>query len=379
MTAKLYEKDAYIKEFTATVIDCISADNAFKIILDKTAFFPEGGGQAADIGTLGNTKVFDVQIENGAIYHYTNEPIEIGSEVIGKIDYDRRFNFMQNHTGEHIVSGIAHRYFGVNNVGFHLSEDFVTVDFDKELSREQLNIVEYLANQTVWQNLPVKAYFPTEEELEKTEYRSKKEIDGAVRLVEIKDTDICACCAPHVKNTGEIGIIKLLDTEKMRGGIRIVLKCGNFALQDYQNKYQNVSQISALLSAKQENACEAVKKLEEKCTIANQKITELKKKIADMAVSAAEQNDTCIFVDGCDVKELQLLADKLHKKFGGIRAVFSENTGNFSFAICAEDDELQELFAKFKSQFTVRGGGRGGMVQGTVEATSESINLFFEF
>ena len=198
-------------------------------------------------------------------------------------------------------------------------------------------------------------------------------------MVEITGTDICACCAPHVKNTGEIGVIKLLDTEKMRGGIRIVLKCGNFALQDYQNKYQNVSQISVLLSAKQENACEAVKKLEEKCTIANQKITELKKKIADMAVSAAAQNDTCIFVDGCDVKELQLLADKLHKKFGGIRAVFSENTGNFSFAICAEDDELQELFAKFKSQFTVRGGGRGGMVQGTVEATSESINLFFEF
>lgn len=379
MTAKLYEKDAYIKEFTATVIDCISADNAFKIILDKTAFFPEGGGQAADIGMLGNTNVFDVQIENGAIYHYTNEPIEIGSEVIGKIDYDRRFNFMQNHTGEHIVSGIAHKLFGVNNVGFHLGEELVTIDFDKELIREQLDKIEYLANQKVWQNLPVKAYLPTEKELKKTEYRSKKEIDGAVRLVEIKDTDICACCAPHVKNTGEIGVIKLLDTEKMRGGIRIVLKCGNFALQDYKNKYQNVSQISTLLSAKQENACEAVKKLEEKCTIANQKITELKKKIADMAVSAAAQDDTCIFVDGCDVKELQLLADKLHKKFGGIRAVFSENTGNFSFAICAEDDELQELFAKFKSQFTVRGGGRGGMVQGTVEATSESINLFFEF
>lgn len=379
MTAKLYEKDAYIKEFTATVIDCISADNAFKIILDKTAFFPEGGGQAADIGTLGNTNVFDVQIENGAIYHYTNEPIEIGSEVIGKIDFDRRFNFMQNHTGEHIVSGIAHKLFGVNNVGFHLGEELVTIDFDKELTREQLDKIEYLANQKVWQNLPVKAYFPTEEELEKTEYRSKKAIDGAVRLVEITGTDICACCAPHVKNTGEIGVIKLLDTEKMRGGIRIILKCGNFALQDYQNKYQNVYQISALLSAKQENAYEAVKKLEEKCTIANQKITELKKKIADMAVSAASQNDTCIFVDGCDVKELQLLADKLHKKFGGIRAVFSENTGNFSFAICAEDDELQELFAKFKSQFTVRGGGRGGMVQGTVEATSESINLFFEF
>lgn len=379
MTEKLYEENAYVKEFTAKVLECKASDNFYKIVLDKTAFFPEGGGQASDMGVLDETEIFDVQIEDKTIYHYAKEPIKVGSEIIGKIFFERRFFFMQNHTGEHIVSGIAHRYFGVNNVGFHLSEDFVTVDFDKELSREQLNIVEYLANQTVWQNLPVRAYFPTEEELEKTEYRSKKEIDGAVRLVEIKDTDICACCAPHVKNTGEIGVIKLLDTEKMRGGIRIIIKCGNFALQDYQNKYQNVSQISTLLSSKQEKAYEAVQKLDEKCTAASQKITELKKKIADMAVSAASQNDTCIFVDGCDVKELQLLADKLHKKFGGIRAVFSENTGNFSFAICAEDDELQELFAKFKSQFTVRGGGRGGMVQGTVEATSESINLFFEF
>lgn len=379
MTEKLYERNAYVKEFTAKVLECKASDNFYKIVLDKTAFFPEGGGQAADKGVLADVEIFDVQIENGNIYHYATKPLEIGGEVVGKINFDRRFNFMQNHTGEHIVSGIAHKLFGVNNVGFHLGEELVTIDFDKELIREQLDKIEYLANQKVWQNLPVKAYLPTEKELKKTEYRSKKEIDGAVRLVEIKDTDICACCAPHVKNTGEIGVIKLLDTEKMRGGIRIILKCGNFALQDYKNKYQNVSQISTLLSSKQENACEAVKKLEEKCTIANQKITELKKKIADVAVSAATQDDTCIFVDGCDVKELQLLADKLHKKFGGIRAVFSENTGNFSFAICAEDDELQELFAKFKSQFTVRGGGRGGMVQGTVEATSESINLFFEF
>ena len=379
MTKKLYENDAYIKEFTAKVLECKACENLYKIVLDKTAFFPEGGGQAADIGTLGNVNVFDVQIENENIYHYTTNPLETGSEVVGKIDFDRRFNFMQNHTGEHIVSGIAHRLFGVNNVGFHLGEELVTIDFDKELTRKQLDEVEYLANQKVWQNLPVRAYFPNDEELKNTEYRSKKEIYAAVRLVEIKDTDICACCAPHVNFTGDIGIIKLLDTEKMRGGVRIILKCGNFALQDYQSKYQNTSKISALLSAKQENAYDAVEKLDEKCIAAKQKTTELKKKIADMTVTIATQDDMCVFVDGCDVKDLQLLSDRLHKKFGGIRAVFSENNGNFSFAICGEDDKLQEFFATFKSQFTVRGGGRGGMVQGTVEATRESINLFFEF
>lgn len=377
MTEKLYEKDAYIKEFTATVIDCLPSDNGFKIVLDKTAFFPEGGGQAGDKGTIGNIIVFDTQIENEVIYHYAQDPIETGALVQGKIDFDCRFNFMQNHTGEHIVSGVAHKLFGVNNVGFHLGEDLVTIDFDKELTREQLNEIEYLANQKVWQNLPVNAYYPSDEELKNTDYRSKKEIDGALRLVNIKDTDVCACCAPHVNFTGEIGIIKLLDTERMRGGVRIVLKCGLFALYDYRNKYENVANISALLSSKQQNTAEAVQKLDEKCTVANQKINELKKKIAELTIATATKDIKCLFIYDCDIKELQLVADKLHKTFGDIRGVFSGSDNSYSFAICGQDDELQEFFSKFKGEFAVRGGGRGGMVQGTVVACEEKIKLFF--
>ncbi|MBR5473335.1 MAG: alanyl-tRNA editing protein [Clostridia bacterium] len=377
MSEKLYEKDAYIKEFTAIVVDCLTIDNGFKIVLDKTAFFPEGGGQAGDKGTLNDANVFDTQIENDVVYHFTSQPINVGDTVECKIDFDRRFNFMQNHTGEHIVSGIAHKLFGVNNVGFHLGEELVTIDFDKELTREQLNQVEFLANQKVWQNLPVKAYYPSDEELKNTDYRSKKEIDGAVRLVKIKDTDICACCAPHVKTTGEIGLIKLLDTERMRGGIRIVLKCGMFALNDYKNKYENISQISSMLSAKQENSFEAVQKLDEKCALANQKTNELKKKIAELTIASANENTKYIFVDDCDIKDLQVMADKLHKTLGGIRAVFSGSDQNYSFAICGADADLQEFFNNFKSKFAVRGGGRGGMVQGTVIASQENIKNFF--
>lgn len=379
MTEKLYEINAYTKEFTAKVIDCVEVDKFYKIVLDKTAFFPEGGGQAGDKGTISDAIVFDTQIENNIIYHYTYKPLGIGDLVECKLQFDRRFNFMQNHTGEHIVSGIAHKVFGVNNVGFHLGEDLVTIDFDKELSREQLNEIELLANQKVWYNLPVISYYPSEEELKNTEYRSKKEIDGAVRLVAIKDTDICACCAPHVNATGEIGLIKLLDTERMRGGIRIVLKCGVFALSDYRVKYENIAQISALLSAKQENTADAVKKLDDKCTLANQKINELKNKIAELTISSANEDTNCLFIDDCDVKELQLIADKLHKTYGGIRGAFSGSGDNYSFAICGEDDKLQELFKKFKDEFAVRGGGRGGMVQGTVSALSENIKIFFQF
>lgn len=377
MTQRLYEEDAYISCFKATVTDCVK-DNAFyKIVLDKTAFFPEGGGQAADRGFLGNAKVFDVQIKDGTVYHCTDIPVETGSTVNGKIDFDRRFAFMQNHTGEHIVSGIAHTLFGVNNVGFHLGEDFVTVDFDKELSREQLNETEYLANQKVWQNLAVKAYYPSEEVLKSTEYRSKKEIDGAVRLVEIENTDICACCAPHVKRTGEIGIIKLLDFERMRGGLRIILKCGAFALSDYGTKFENVSEISKLLSSKQENAARAVELLDQKFSDEKRKNSELKKKIAELMSLTADKNTYCIFADDCEIKDLQLIADKMHKSYGGIRAAFSNTEEGYCFAICGEENELQEFFGKFKSKFAVRGGGRGGMLQGTVNATKESIKLFF--
>ena len=377
MTQKLYEIDAYMQCFTAIVTDCIKDNERYKIVLDKTAFFPEGGGQAADIGFLSGVRVYDVQIDCGVIYHYTDTPIEVGSESHGKIDFSRRFAFMQNHTGEHIVSGVAHTLFGVNNVGFHLGEDFVTVDFDKELSRKQLNEIEYLANQKVWKNLAVKAYYPSEDALKNIEYRSKKEIDGAVRLVEIENTDICACCAPHVKSTGEIGIIKLLDLERMRGGVRIVLKCGEFALCDYRTKYENVAEISALLSSKQENTAEAVKLLDQKFSDEKRKNSDLKKKIVYLTTRAADKNTYCIFVDDCEVKDLQLIADKLHKSYGGIRAAFCGAEDCYSFAFCGEDSELQEFFAKFKAEFDVRGGGRGGMVQGTVKAVKEKIKLFF--
>ncbi len=377
MTEKLYEKDAYIKEFTARVIDCFADENRYKTVLDKTAFFPEGGGQASDTGTLADGRVFDVQIEDGTVYHYTDKPLEVGSEIYGKIDFERRFTFMQNHTGEHIVSGIAHQLFDVNNVGFHLGEELVTIDFDKELTREQLNGIERIANQKVWQNLPVTAYYPCDDELKNTDYRSKKEIDGAVRLVNIKDTDICACCAPHVKSTGEIGIIKLLDSERMRGGVRIVLKCGAFALCDYCTKYQNVAEISALLSSKQENAAQAVNVLDQKYTAERQKNAELKKKIAELTVDSVGKDTNCIFMDDCDIKDLQLIADGLHKKHGGIKGVFSCQCDSYAFSICGEETELDEFFKKFKSELTVRGGGRCGMVQGTVTAPKDKIKLYF--
>ena len=372
---KLYDTDSHLSEFNATVLSSEEVNGEYLIMLDRTAFFPEAGGQPSDKGSINGIAVHYVSISGDKIFHHTNAPIAVGTAVKGKIDFARRHRFMQNHTGEHIVSGILHKLYGLSNVGFHLGEEFATLDFDGELTREQLDEVEQLANQKIWLNLPVTCYYPDCEELKTLDYRSKKELEGDIRIVEIKDTDMCACCAPHVKFTGEIGIIKLLDTERMRGGTRVIFKCGDYALFDYRKKYENISHISALLSSKQDEAGVAVDalqgKLDREKEAHAQTISRMISFIIDNATSRA------VFVDGLDTKALQALADGLHKTKSGIYGAFSKREEGFAFAICDEDNKLQPFFAEFKARFTVRGGGRGGMVQGTVFAEENDIKLFF--
>ncbi|MBQ6825991.1 MAG: hypothetical protein IJP34_04965 [Clostridia bacterium] len=380
MTEKLYDLDSYIKEFTATVLECDERDGRYKILLNKTAFFPEGGGQPSDIGFLDDIEVFDVRESGDKIYHYTDKPLKKGEEVKGRINFERRFDFMQQHSAEHIASGIANKLFGCENVGFHLSEDIVTFDFDKMLSREQINEIELLCNKAVFENNRIKAYYPKKEELKNLEYRSKKELDGAIRIVEIENADICACCAPHVNKTGEIGLIKLLSTEKLRGGIRIELKAGNRALTDYNERYEATRKIGEMLAVKYNETYEAVERLNNNLSEQKAQITDLKRRILEMRAESfnPKSDKTAEFLENADMKELQAYADKLYKKAGGIRGVFSlKAEGEYSFVICGEADELSEFFAEFKSKFTVKGGGRNGMVQGSVIAEKDSLSSVF--
>lgn len=372
ITERMYDTDAYIKEFEAEVLSCEKEKDFYKTVLDKTCFFPEAGGQPSDIGKINGSDVFDVQIEDGEILHFTKVPFETGQKVKGEIDFDRRFCFMQNHSGEHIVSGIVHKISGLQNVGFHLNTELVTLDFDGILTEEQIENIENLANRVVWNNKNIKCYYPSKAELNGIEFRQKKEISGDIRLVEIEDTDICACCAPHVKKTGEIGIIKFLGSEKMRGGTRITMKCGSYALKDFQNKYANNLKIQNLLSAKPEETAEAVANLLDKISAEKQKYNELNKKYILM-LSEFIQIKKSIFVDGFDMKDLQVLADLLHKKSGEIIAVFSENGSGFNFVICGDAEKTDLLFKEIKEKLNIRGGGRNGMIQGTVLAEKEEI------
>ncbi|MBQ9965929.1 MAG: hypothetical protein IJP22_04295 [Clostridia bacterium] len=380
MTIRIFETDSHIKEFSANVLECSEENGIYKIVLDKTAFFPEGGGQPSDTGKIGDAKIYDVQIINEKIIHFADKPLKVGEEYSCALDWDKRFRRMQNHSGEHILSGLIHKHFGLDNVGFHLGEEEVTMDVSGMLNREQLIFIERLANEAIIKNAKFSVKFPKACELKCLEYRSKLDLTENVRIVDIEGYDSCACCAPHVKSAGEIGIIKILDFYKMRDGLRLVIKCGFDALADFEERYQSTRGVSDLLSAKQGEIVESVKKTLETVSDLKYKNRELKKRYISLKANlqSYEKEKTATFEEELDMKEIQVFADSLHKRLQGIRAVFSAVDNGFNFAICGEEDKLNAFFTRFKEQLNVRGGGRNGMVSGSVGEPKEKIEKLFE-
>ncbi|MBE6852356.1 MAG: hypothetical protein E7505_02605 [Ruminococcus sp.] len=378
MTEKLYYKDAYLKEFTATVVSCIRTDNLYETELDMTAFFPEGGGQSSDTGYIDDSFVSDVREKDGKIIHLTDRAFDYGTVVCGKINWDRRFRNMQNHSGEHIVSGLIHSSFGYNNVGFHIGSNGVTVDIDHELSEEDIRMIETEANTVVVSNTPVVAEFPTDDELEKMSYRSKLELTENVRIVTIGEYDTCACCAPHVSRTGEIGLIKILDTERYKGGTRIQMLCGFDALEDYNTRYRNTAEISALLSAKQPEVSEAVKRLAAELNEEKRLKTEIKKELMALKLQGLKERDgnMCVFDDKCDMNDLRAIVNEGIKKCKGICAAFSgSDKSGYKYVIASSSENIGKRASEINKALDGRGGG-SAMIQGSVSASRDRIESY---
>ena len=261
MTKKLYDLDSHRRDFTAAVLRCDADGERYAVVLDQTLFFPEGGGQPADTGVLGGARVLDVQITQEAIVHYTDAPLTPGAQVRGEIDWPQRFRRMQGHSGEHIISGLIHSEYGLDNVGFHLGQDTITMDYNGELTWPQLMHIEQLANEAVYRNVPIRTEYPSPEQLAQMTYRSKLDLTEDVRIVTVEGYDVCACCAPHVSCTGEIGAIKFTSVMRHRGGIRVTILCGADAEVDYREKSAQVAALSAQLSVRQADVVPAVQRL----------------------------------------------------------------------------------------------------------------------
>ena len=375
-TERLYYSDSYLKEFTALVLLCEKTENGYKVVLDKTAFFPEGGGQMADTGYIGDAKVFDVQESDKEIYHYVDRELDVSTEYCCKLDWEQRF---LRHSGEHIVSGVVHSLFGYDNVGFHMEEDYVTVDFSGELTREQLDEVEEKTNRYIYDNIEIECFFPDENEIENLDYRSKLDLKEGVRLVRIGEADLCACCAPHVKRTGEIGVVKILDFMRHRGGVRIVMKSGLKALFDYREKYTSVYDVSVMLSSKQHEISTFVdKKLKENENL-QRSFTSFKMQIAENdKENFSFVGDCALFITSFyDSDMMRELANygMTQKKLCVILSG-KEETG-FSYVAGSLDFDLMRFAKNFNSALNGRGGGRGTMIQGKVTAKKEDILNYF--
>lgn len=376
MTEKLFYENSHLAEFDAAVTECRQNGECFEVELDRTAFFPEGGGQYADTGTLGGVPVLDVQERGGHILHMTEESFEIGTLVKGKIDWSERFMKMQQHTGEHIVSGIVHGRFGYNNVGFHLGSEDCTMDFDGEISREELAEIELEANRAVWKNLEVQTLYPSKEELAHIEYRSKIEIEGQVRIIVIPGYDTCACCAPHVERTGEIGVIKLVNMQRYKGGVRVTMLCGIRALADYAVKQQEAEAISAMLCAKINETSEAVAHLKEENAALKYAVTEKERKLAECLAETVPEGEeaVCMFPDGIEGDSMRMLMNRVLDMGHRLCAVFhGDDKSGYRYVIGSRNIDVRVLVKEFNTEFSGRGGGKPEMVQGTACGRREEI------
>lgn len=390
VTKKLYDIDAYETLFEAKVLSCVEQENAildggqgkkYEVVLDQTLFFPEEGGQTPDKGILGGAEVVDVQIKKETITHILTQPLAEGEMVRGEIDWQHRFFNMQQHSAEHIFSGLAYKKYGHKNVGFHLSDQIVTMDFDGTFTEEQLEEMEWEVNEAIAANVEIKTGYPSKEELENLEYRSKIEIAGDVRIVEITGYDRCACCAPHVHRTGEIGIFKIQNVQNYKGGVRISFLCGFRALEEYRRKAKVISDLSSILTTNQEQLAENVSKikaqnqvLKAELGVAKQSIME--NKIADIP---SEQKHVILFEEELENLVMRNTVNSLMEKHDGICGIFAGNdeTG-YNFIIGSRTVDCREIAAKMRKELNARGGGSTQMIQGSVAAKEEQIKNFMD-
>lgn len=381
-TEKLYYKDSHMKEFEATVLSCEEKrtvegeKTGYRIVLDRTAFFPEGGGQFGDVGRLDDVEVFDTHEKDGLIVHETKEPLEPGRTVKGRLNFDVRFDRMQQHSGEHILSGLVRNLYGYDNVGFHLGAEITTLDFDGELTEEQVRDLELRANQGVFENVPIQVLYPTKEQLKGVNYRSKIEIEGQVRIVSIPGYDICACCAPHVDRSGEIGLIRIAGCEKHRGGCRMTILCGSRALADYQKKQQSVTAVSVALSAKPEKIEDAVLRLKEQQNRLREQLNRMQERYLQqkLAELTAETRGVCIFEEELDSIAARNFINSAVERCEGICGAFigTEETG-YHYILGSRTVDLRAFSKTLNEKFQGKGGGKPEMVQGSLLGTEAEI------
>ncbi len=378
-TVKLYEQDPCLREFTATVLSCEAAESAWQVTVDRTAFFPEGGGQPADRGTLGAAQVLDVHARGGVVFHTCDRPLEIGAKTLGEVDWDRRFDHMQQHSGEHILSGILCADYHCDNVGFHLGADAVTIDYNAVISWEQALEAERKANEIIWVNREVEIAYPTPETLAQMDYRSKKALTGQVRIVTFPGADCCACCGTHVTRAGQVGLVKVLSCQKFREGVRLEILCGRRALNYLSQVYDGARSAARRLSVKPQSIDGAVERLEMELSNLKERESCLEEQVFDaIAAENAGRGDVLLLQPSMGPDSVRRLADAVARRCGGLAAVFAGEQDRYTYALVrADGGDISSFVKELNRVLHGRGGGRKGFAQGSIQAKQSEITEFF--
>ena len=375
---KLFYEDCHLTQFSAKVTGCEKSEKGYLVTLDATAFYPEGGGQACDIGVLGGVNVLDVREKEGEILHLCDGELTVGETVEGTIDWARRFDLMQQHTGEHILSGLINEKFGYHNTGFHVGADVMEVDFDGPISAEDLAELERKANEAVWANKSVKCWIPSPDALPNVTYRTKRALPWPVRIVQVGDVDSCACCGIHVANTGEVGLIKILSCVSLRGGVRLEMVCGGRAYRYMTAIFDQNRQVSQTFSAKILETGDAAKKMQEALAKEKSRAAELQKQIfSSIAAHYAGRENVLHFEEGLDPAGVRDLADRISREISGFAAVFSPNAAGFSYCLATQSGDLRALGKDMTAALNGRGGGKPNFQQGNLAASQEAVAAFF--
>ena len=378
-TEKLYYADPFLRDFTATVMDCQPGKGGYTVTLNRTAFYPEGGGQPADHGTLDGASVTDVHEKNGVILHTVERPVEIGRTVSGSIDWERRFDHMQQHSGEHICSGMICGRYGCDNVGFHMGTDMVTIDFNADIPWEELLEIERQANRYIQEDHPIDIQFHRGAELEAIDYRSKKPLEGDVRIVAFPGADCCACCGTHVLRSGQVGLVKFLSVQKFREGVRMEVLCGRRALDYLSRTWEQARAIGQRLSVKPVDAASAVERLEGELSALKMQCANLEESVFDgIARAQTGKGDVLLFQPPMKPDSLRKLADAVSRTCGGLAAVLAGEGTRYAYALGRTDgQDISAVVKALNSTLHGRGGGRNGFAQGSVEAAQSDIEAFF--
>ena len=377
-TIKLYYEDSFLTEFSAVVTGCQEGKKGFEVTLSATAFYPEGGGQPCDTGILGDARVLDVRERGEDVIHFCDKPLSVGSSVTGRIHWDRRFDFMQQHSGEHIISGLIHEKFGYHNVGFHLGNDVVTIDFDGPMTLEDLLQIEEKANRYIWQDQEVRCWYPSPEELPQVDYRRKKDLPWPVRIVDFPGVDICACCGTQVKRTGQIGLVKILSCVKFHEGVRVEMLSGGRAMTHLAAVYEQNRLVSQAFSAKIPETGAAAQRMNAQLSAEKIRAANLQKRLFKFIAQTYDGQPFALhFEEDLSSAAIRELADSM-AEYCGIAAVCSGNdSSGYGLCIISKTEDVRPLGKAAADTLQGRGGGKPNAFQGNFKASRKEIEDFF--